>query len=165
MKNLQKVVCPILMIAIFMSACSSTKKTSTAYIYSPDDEKLHHTITTLDSIFFYNYNTCDVNLKQYADFYTEDIEFYHDKGGVMTVKEDIVEGTKKHVCGKVSRELMPGSIEVYPIKDYGAIEMGLHKFHNKNEDETKNPSRFGKFVIVWQLKNESWKIAKVISLH
>jgi hypothetical protein len=165
MVNFQKMAYFIVAVVIFTSACSSTKKISTTYAYVPDDEKLHNTIATLDSIFFYNYNTCDVHLKQYADFYAEDVEFYHDKGGVMTLKKDIVTSTEKYVCGNVSRELMPGSIEVYPIKDYGAVEMGLHKFHNKNEDETKYPSHFGKFVIVWQLKNESWKIAKVISLH
>jgi Domain of unknown function (DUF4440) len=165
MDNFKRMGYFTLILAICTSACSSAKKINTAYVYTPDDKKLHNTIATLDSIFFYNYNTCDVHLKQYADFYAEDVEFYHDKGGVMTLKKDIIGGTEKYVCGRVTRELMPGSIEVYPIKDYGAVEMGLHKFHNKNEDETKNPSHFGKFVIVWQLKNEDWKIAKVISLH
>jgi hypothetical protein len=48
----------------------------------------------------------------------------------MTSKKDIINATKKNICGKVTRELVKGSIEVYPVKDFGAIEIGLHKFHN-----------------------------------
>ena len=114
---------------------------------------------------FHAYNTCNVNLEKYGSFYAENIEFFHDKGGLMTSKQDIIDGTKRNVCGKVTRELIPNSIEVYPIANYGAIEMGLHKFHNKEEDETKHPSRIGKFIAIWELKNNEWKITKVVSLH
>jgi hypothetical protein len=60
--------------------------------------------------------------------------------------------------------LIKGSIEVYPIKDYGAIEMGLHRFQN-SEDASSVTSRAGKFIIIWQHKNNQWKITKVVSLH
>lgn len=82
----------------------------------------------------------------------------------MNNKQEIIEATKKNVCGKVTRELVKGSIEVYPIKNYGAIEMGLHKFHN-NTDASSANSRAGKFIIIWQHKNNQWKITKVVSLH
>jgi hypothetical protein len=50
---------------------------------------------------------------------------------------------RKNICGKVTRELVKGSIEVYPIKDYGAVEIGLHKFHNnQNETPSKETSKF-----------------------
>jgi hypothetical protein len=64
----------------------------------------------------------------------------------------------------VTRELVTGSIEVYPIKDYGAVEIGLHKFHN-NQEPANTPSKSSKFIIMWQFTNEEWRIAKVISLH
>ena len=131
--------------------------------YKPDDVELYKTIIALDSAFFHNYNTCDTNLETYASFYDENIEFYHDNGGFMNSKKDIVEGTKKHICGKVTRELVKGSIEVYPIKDFGAIEMGLHKFHNKEEPTSK--PKIGRFTIIWKKTNSDWKIVKVISLH
>ena len=131
--------------------------------YQPDDEKLYKTITDLDSAFFEAYNTCNVNLEKYSSFYSEDIEFFHDKGGIITSKKEIVDGTKKNICGKVTRELVKGSIEVYPIKDYGAIEMGLHKFHNS--EEPKAIAEVARFTIIWKKGNNDWKIAKVISLH
>lgn len=132
--------------------------------YKPDDQKLYDAIVKLDQEFFEFYNTCDKNLEKYGAFYSENIEFYHDQGGLMTSKSDIIEGTKKNVCGKVTRELIKGSIEVYPIKNYGAIEIGFHKFHNNTEKE-KAQSKAGRFVIVWQNKNDNWKITRVISIH
>ena len=132
--------------------------------YKPDDQPLYDTIVQLDSLFFDAYNTCSVNLDKYALFYSDSIEFYHDKGGLMTSKAELVEATKKNICGKVTRELVKGSIEVYPIKGFGAIEMGLHKFHN-SEEPAGTPSKVGRFVIIWENKNGEWKIKRVISLH
>jgi ketosteroid isomerase-like protein len=122
---------------------------------------LYNTIVKLDSIFFNAYNTCDIN-KQ-AAFYSDSIEFYHDKGGLMTSKQDILEATRKNICGKVTRELVKGSIEVYPINGYGAVEMGLHKFHNNTEKDAIPHA--SKFIIVWHNKNDNWTITRVISLH
>jgi hypothetical protein len=45
----------------------------------------------MDSTFFDAYNNCDMN-KQ-AAIYADEIEFYHDQGGLMTSKQDI-HGTK-----------------------------------------------------------------------
>jgi ketosteroid isomerase-like protein len=153
-------------ILVVASACSHQGNTpvpaTTAYI--PDDQKLYNTVVQLDSLFFAAYNSCDVNLATYASFYADSIEFYHDKGGLSTSKKEVVDGTEKNVCGKVRRELVKGSIEVYPIKDYGAIEMGMHIFHNNTEKQS-SPPHAGKFVIVWQNKNNEWKIKRVISLH
>ena len=132
--------------------------------YKPDDPILYDTIVKLDSIFFSAYNTCQVNLDKYASFYSDSIEFYHDKGGVSRSKAEIVEATKKNICGKVTRELVKGSIEVYPISGYGAVEIGLHIFHNNQEPHSKNP-KVGRFVLIWQHTLAGWKISRVISLH
>lgn len=131
--------------------------------YIPDDPELYKTITKHDSIFFDAYNHCDTKLQVYSDYYAENLEFYHDKGGVMTSKKDVVESTRKNICGKVTRHLKPGSIEVYPIKDYGAIEMGMHQFHNKTEPNAVPHD--SKFIIFWHYSNKAWKIEKVVSLH
>jgi ketosteroid isomerase-like protein len=132
--------------------------------FKPDDQKLYDTIVKLDSEFFGAYNTCDKNLDKYGEFYSENIEFYHDQSGLTTSKKEIIEGTKNNICGKVTRELVKGSIEVYPIKDYGAIEVGFHKFHN-NQKKKGTLSNAGRFVIVWQNTNNEWRITRVISLH
>ena len=156
----------VLSIAVVSFACTSSKTNTSKqdFQYKPDDQALYDTIVHLDSLFFHAYNTCDVNLATYSDFYAEDLEFYHDQGGFSNSKAETVESTKKNVCGKVTRELVKGSIEVYPIKNFGAIEMGLHRFKN-NTQAADVPSEPGKFVIIWQNKNNEWKISRVISLH
>ncbi len=157
-----------LLVIFSISACSVTKNklNPTSLNYKPDDQKLYDTIVYMDSIFFEAYNTCSVNinLDKYSAFFSDSIEFYHDKGGLMTSKQGIIDATKKNVCGKVTRELVKGSLEVYPIKNYGAVEIGFHKFHN-NTEKIGTPSKAGRFVIIWQNKNNEWKITRVVSLH
>ena len=122
---------------------------------------LYQTIIRLDSAFFHAYNTCD--LAKQEEFYSDSIEFFHDKTGLETSKSKILAATRNNICGKVTRELVKGSIEVSPIPGYGAVELGLHMFHNNQEkNSTPHPS---KFVIIWRNNNSKWTITKVISLH
>jgi ketosteroid isomerase-like protein len=158
----------ILSFALFLLLVSCSTSKSNDYQltknYTPDNPELYKTIVKLDSVFFDAYNHCDTKFETYADFYTEDIEFYHDQGGLSNSKKDILEGTKKYICGKVTRTLVPGSIEVYPIKDYGAIEIGLHSFSNTTNPPNE-PKKVSRFTIFWKKTAEDWKIAKVVSLH
>ena len=122
---------------------------------------LYDTIVKLDSSFFHAYNTCDTTKQK--EFYSDSIEFYHDKSGLSTSKKEIIENTKKYICGKVTRELVKGSIEVSPLPGYGAVELGSHMFHNNQEkNDVPHP---GKFVIIWRNSNGKWAITRVISLH
>jgi hypothetical protein len=148
-------------IVILLAACGTGKKISNTN-YIPDDPELYRTIAQQDSIFFKAYNTCDITTQ--ASMYNDNIEFYHDKGGLSTNKEDILESIRKNICGKVKRELVAGSMEVYPIKDFGAVEIGMHTFYN-NIERPGIPSRPGKFIIFWQKKNNAWFISRVVSLH
>lgn len=116
----------------------------------------------MDSVLFGAYNICD--LTTMADCFSSDIEFYHDQGGLMANKDSIMAATKKNICGKVTRVLIEGSIEVYPIKGYGAIEMGQHYFINNQEPPPAHPS-IGKFVHTWKKEGDKWRITRVISLH
>jgi hypothetical protein len=161
--------CILLLTAIVLfDSCASTQKNQYQLTknYVPDDSSLYKTIVKLDEVFFGNYNNCveENSLQKYANLYDDDIEFYHDQGGFMNSKKDIVEGTKKNICGKVTRILVSGSIEVYPIKGYGAVEIGIHAFQNK-ENPPNEPVKFGRFMILWQQKADGWKIKRVVSLH
>lgn len=156
----------ILLFILSSIFCLAQKEVAIDYLknYKPDDPKLYETIIKMDSLFFGYYNTCETNLDKYAALYSENIEFFHDQGGLMSSKQGIVDATKRNVCGKVTRELVKGSVEIYPIKDYGAIEIGLHKFHN-NQEPAGTPSKIGRFMITWKKENNDWKIVKVVSLH
>lgn len=144
------------------------KETQVEGGYIPDSKTLHDSIVQVDSGFFAAYNNCD--LEKMASFISEDIEFYHDQGGLMTSKDSIMMATKNNICGKVTRVLVEGSIEVYPIANYGAIEMGSHYFINNREPKPAHPS-IGKFVHTWRNVNAQtpgetrWQLTRVISLH
>jgi hypothetical protein len=154
----------LLAIVIFISACSSTRNNKVVIpeLYKPVDSSLYDTIVYLDSVLFEGYNTC--KLDRFERYFSDSLEFYHDKGGLSTSKKELIVSLKNNICGKVTRELIAGSIEVYPIPGYGAVQIGNHRFHN-NQEPPGTPSRIGKFVHTWQYKNGEWKISRVISLH
>ncbi|RYY65552.1 MAG: nuclear transport factor 2 family protein [Chitinophagaceae bacterium] len=129
-----------------------------AFAQQPD---LFRTIEKQDSLFFAAYNSCD--LVTQAGYYAEGIEFFHDRNGLDTSKTRVLANTGKYVCGKVTRELVPGSLEISPLPGYGAVEVGIHRFHNSQEGGA--PSKPSRFVIVWKQEGEKWRITKVISLH
>lgn len=157
-------------LSVILFACNNSNRQvsinsnldSTKTVYVPDSKELYNSIIHMDSVLFGAYNICD--LPTMADCFSEDIEFYHDKGGLMTNKDSIMAATKKNICGKVTRVLVAGSIEVYPIADYGAIEMGQHYFINKHEPKPDHPS-IGKFVHTWKNEGGKWRLTRVISLH
>ena len=47
-----------------------------------EQQQLTATITRLDSAFWKAYNNCDTT--QFIKYLTDDVEFYHDKGGITT---------------------------------------------------------------------------------
>lgn len=151
-----------LILTLLISCQFETEKEISAIEdYVPVDKELYDEILGMDEKFFNAYNNCD--LETQASIYSDSIEFFHDKGGLMTSKEQIIEGTKNNICGKVTRALIEGSVEVYPINDYGAVQIGYHKFFNNQEPDAESiPS---KFIAIWQNDKGNWKMTKVISLH
>jgi hypothetical protein len=130
--------------------------------YIPDSPELHDALVRMDSILFGAYNSC--NLDEFASLVSADLEFYNNMGGLMTSKEALLQAIQTNICGKVTRELLKGSIEVYPIPNFGAVQMGAHRFYNYQERET-GPSEFSKFVHTWREESGEWKLTRVISLH
>jgi hypothetical protein len=125
---------------------------------APDE--LFKTVQALDAELFEAYNHCD--LQKFGSMLAENIEFYHDQTGLTRGRQAIVEAVKNNICGKVTRELVPGTLEVYPLNDYGAVEIGVHRFHHPGHDNTE-PVGEAKFTQLWQKTDAGWKLAVVIS--
>jgi ketosteroid isomerase-like protein len=89
-------------------------------------DELFQTIARLDNEVFDAIDRCDMQTE--ASFWADDAEFYHDKTGLMVGGQQIVQAFKDNLCGKVKRELVPGTLEVYPLEGYGAVEIGVHRF-------------------------------------
>src|SRR5690242_21472307 len=123
-------------------------------------KELDKAVAVLDAALFDSYNRCD--LEKFASFFVDDVEFYHDQGGVTLGKESLTDSVRNNICGKVTRELVPGSLQVYHMKGYGAVEIGVHRFHHPGHDDTE-PVGEAKFIHLWQYKDGAWKITRVIS--
>ena len=160
MKKQISTILSFLLIVAFVS-CRPEIKPDQTEKYVPVDQDLFDEVMAMDKVFFDAYNTCD--LQKQASIYANEIEFFHDKGGLINSKKEIMDGTEKNICGKVTRQLVEGSVEIYPIKNYGAVEIGLHQFHNKEEPDAVNPP--SKFIIMWHKDKGNWRITKVVSLH
>ncbi|MBD0286001.1 MAG: nuclear transport factor 2 family protein [Flavisolibacter sp.] len=124
------------------------------------NNSLYKEIAHMDSVLFNAFNNRD--MEKFKSLFTDDLEFYHDKGG-LTDYQYTIESFKNTIARNdgLRRELVKGSLEVYPIKDYGAIQIGSHTFcHNENG---KQDCGTFKFVHVWKKVGTEWKIARVIS--
>jgi len=124
------------------------------------DDEIFRTIASLDTVVFDAFNRCD--LPTFGKFFIDDLEFYHDNDGLMRSRQSLLEAVKANICGKVRRELVPGTLEVHPMDGYGALEMGVHRFHHPGRDDTE-PVGEGKFIHLWQKTDAGWKITRVIS--
>jgi ketosteroid isomerase-like protein len=121
--------------------------------------ELDKTIASLDAALFDSYNRCD--LEKFSTFFTDDVEFYHDQGGVTLGKEKLTESVKKNICGSdVRRELVPGTLQAHHMKGYGAVEIGVHRFYHPKSNTTTGEARF---IHLWQYKDGAWKITRAIS--
>jgi hypothetical protein len=124
-------------------------------------EELTRAVTALDAQLFDAYNTC--NLEKFDSFFVDDVEFYHDKGGVTLGRKALTESVKNNICGKTTRELVAGTLEVYPIHGYGAVEIGVHRFRHPEGSADHGVIGEAKFIHLWQYKDGAWKITRVIS--
>ncbi len=125
-----------------------------------NQEELDKAVAVLDTALFDAYNHCD--LEKFSSFFVDDVEFYHDQGGVTLGKQALTESIRKNICGRVTRELVSGSLQVHYMKGYGAVEMGVHRFHHPGHDDTE-PVGEGKFIHLWQCKDGKWRVTRVIS--
>jgi ketosteroid isomerase-like protein len=126
----------------------------------PSPDALFQTVAALDTALFDAYNRCDI--EKLGSLVADDLEFYHDKTGLSVGKQKFLAAIQQNICGKVRRELVPGTLEVYPINDYGAVELGTHRFYHPGHDDTEGVGE-AKFVTLWQNKGGEWKVTRAIS--
>lgn len=141
---------------ILMAGFSGMAKAQT----NTASDNLYKEIAHMDSVLFHAFNNRDI--ETFKTLFTEDLEFYHDKGG-LTNYDYTIQSLKNTAAQNngLKRELVKGSLEVYPVKDYGAIQVGAHTFcHPENG---KMDCGTFKFVHVWKKINNEWKITRVIS--
>ena len=125
-------------------------------------DPLFETISALDTAVFDAFNNCSSpeQLQKHASYFAPDVEFYHDTGGVTWSRQEMLTNTAKYVCGNFRRELVPDTLKVFPIKDFGAIAQGSHRFCQFASGKCEG---IADFVIVWSNQSGHWQITRVLS--
>lgn len=134
-----------------------------------EKQNLTHTILLKDSLFWIAYNKCDVNSMQ--QFFTDDLEFYHDKGGLTLGLENLIAGIRKNLCGnenfRLRREAVDGTVKVFPLQNadtiYGAVISGEHVFYVLETGKAERLDGLAKFTDLWILKQDGWKMSRILS--
>lgn len=131
-------------------------------------DELYKTAKKLDSLIFdVGFNKCD--LSHYKSIVSKDLEFYHDRGGITSGEPAFTASIKNNICGspnKVRRDLVPGSMKVYPMYSnnalYAFIQEGEHDFFEFSNGKWVKGSR-AKFTMLWILEDKQWKLKRVLS--
>ncbi|MGE8287265.1 MAG: nuclear transport factor 2 family protein [Stenotrophomonas sp.] len=127
-----------------------------------EGDDLTTTITALDHAVFDSFNHCSdpAQLRRHASYFDAAVEFYHDTGGVTWTRDAMLANTARHACGHFTRELLPETLEVFPVKDFGAIARGQHRFCDSASGKCEG---LADFTIVWRLRDGQWQITRVLS--
>lgn len=107
------------------------------------------------------YVSCD--MARVEALFTDDAEFYHDRSGFQPRERMLAafRGLTRD-CPRergITRELVPGTLRVYPIHEYGAVQVGAHRFVPR-----EGPSgTAARFVTLWRRVDGEWKASRVLS--
>jgi hypothetical protein len=157
-----------LLLKVFMALTAMVATLMGNAQVSPSSE-LYKTLQKNDSLIFDSaFNECktsDLNA-----LIAEDIEFYHDTGGIDLGKEPFLKTVEQNICGNPNvrpyRELVSGTLQVFPLKNngvlYGAIQKGEHNFYLRENGE-KRPTVSAKFTHLWILEKNKWTLKRVLS--
>lgn len=154
MKSILAIPLLLLHFSLPLSMAAQEKKVA------PTSTELHYKIAALDTELFDAFNATD--MVKFKSLFTEDLEWFQDNGGLLSytiVFENFEKMFKNE--NKLTRKLVEGSLEVHPIKEYGAIETGTHQF--RHFENGKEEIGTFKFLMIWKNTNGKWQISRVIS--
>jgi len=124
---------------------------------TPRSGRLYDELAAMDRELF-NAAFVDCDAAKFKSLFIEGAEFYHDRDGAK-YGEDV---TRLNGCPRdegVTRTLEEGSLEVYPIKDFGAVQLGRHTFTKTGEEGVT----IAQFVHLWRHSEGRWRLARVLS--
>jgi hypothetical protein len=128
---------------------------------APAPDPLYQKILTLDNAMFDAFNECSnpTELEKHAGYFVKELEFYHDNGGASWTRDEYMKGVRENVCGKFHRELDRASFRVWPVKNFGAISQGTHRFcHSPTTCEG-----VAQFTMLWREKDGQWQVTRALS--
>ncbi|MEM7298913.1 MAG: DUF4440 domain-containing protein [Bacteroidota bacterium] len=159
-------------ILTLLISCAPTEEPTTRAMNPPalaaeEPTELYKEIVRMDSLYFAAQNACD--LEKYASFLSEDFEFYHDKAGLAPSKERemadmaIFCGEEQRRRQPLRRELIEGTLEVFPMENFGALEFCDHVFYLQINDGTEKVVGSSRMTAIWKKEVDGWKLTRIIS--
>ncbi len=126
-------------------------------------------VRQFDSDYWKAFNSCEVQKMTMMN--AEDLEFYHDIGGIMRGRAAFAEASAKNICGRsdwrLRRAEVPGTVKFYPLKSngsvYGAVISGEHYFYHLNQGQPERLEGRARFTHTVLLKGGQWQVARVLS--
>jgi len=136
---------------------------------TPASQELLNTIARLDSTVFATLP--EYNSAKSRTFFTDDLEVYNDTEGLLKSRNVFIEAPEKNFYktqkeNVIRRELVEGSMKVYPLKNngaiYGAVQTGEQCFYELRKGKEERLTGTSKFTHIWLNKNGEWKISRMI---
>ncbi|MGH9577490.1 MAG: nuclear transport factor 2 family protein [Terriglobales bacterium] len=133
-------------------------------------QALHDEIAVQDRILFGAvFDTCDT--AALAALIANDFEMVHDKGGLTATSGAQFVASIAAMCARqktgedyrARRELVAGSMKVYPIAHYGAIQVGEHRFYQLLPGKPEKLVEIALFTHLWKREGAGWRLARVLS--
>lgn len=124
-------------------------------------EELFATVAALDKRLFDAFNARSVD--DMRPLFAADLEFFHDKDGLTGFQANMASFAENFKGqSRLRRDLVPGTLEVFPVPGYGAMEIGAHRFCELHDNLPESCATF-RFAHVWHQVGTQWQLARVLS--
>lgn len=156
----------LFIIMLLISACGSTRKVpvQAAGPSASQQDTLTVQVSAMDNQYFEAYNARNLNIMQ--ELHAEDVEFYHDKGGLLTGKKAVIKSIERFFTKeeRIRSELVPGSRQVFPLAGVGAVLTANRIFYSMRPGKAERPAETARVIAIWRaLPNNKWEVCRIVS--
>src|SRR5262245_28725507 len=144
---------------------AAAQRASTAEI--PTGQQLVDVITELDRKLETAYSTCD--LDTFLSMMAPDVENYHDEVGRVVGREGAKKILVEGVCELLKNgiqprnELIAGSLEVYRMANFGALEFAGYTFWLRRPGEQEAKVSTLRTMTLWERRDGVWMVARHVT--
>ncbi|TWI70028.1 uncharacterized protein DUF4440 [Pseudoduganella lurida] len=127
-------------------------------------------VKTADAAYWQAYNDCDYATLDRLT--AENVEFYHDLGGLTSGRAALTDSVRKNICGRpdmaIRRTAQDKDVQTYLLNRgpdvYAAVVTGRHEFTQGPKGVPLPPNGEAQFTMLW-LRNadKTWTLSRVLS--
>jgi hypothetical protein len=139
----------------------------------PAQPQLTEQIRRADSELFDLFFVKPCDEPRFRALIADDVEFYHDKDGLVTRSaEDFMKAYKANCASRIDpaawrsrREPIAASFRVDPVPGWGAMETGDHVFYERHGvNGAESLAGKARFAMVWALGADGkWRVSRILS--